>query len=235
MSPEYAQEWKVIPSSSPLVPCIIMRTLILPLLLTKNATRKVDFLRKLCSSTGFWLLQLVCSSAVILKQWVTCFRIQWIVLKLTKKPTVTFSSCPYPLECLLCYYFTPFKNILTHIFCFALSWLSRKDNWNLFLLGCIIIVSSEDYLALFLYCSYFLLCFWFLKLLPFGLFHFMQSCILLAHLPCLICVGPAVSFLRRELKHSFFPKSSVVSVPSLFAWSENVGNDVLCSVNVFNT
>lgn len=110
-----------------------------------------------------------------------------------KKPMVNFSSCPYPSECLLCYYFTPFKNILTPIFCFALSWLSRKDNWNLFLLGCTIIVSSEDYLALFLYCSDFRLCFWFLKLLPFGLFHFMQSCTLLAHLPCLICVGPAIS------------------------------------------
>lgn len=63
---------EVIPSSSPSVPCIIIKTLIFPFFFkTRSATRKVDFLQKLCSSAGFWLLQLVCISAAILKQWVT--------------------------------------------------------------------------------------------------------------------------------------------------------------------
>lgn len=122
---------------------------------------------------------------------------------------VTFPGCPYSLECLLCYYFIPFKNILRHIFCLLYLASPGKITEICFSWIVPLLFHLKTIWLCFSIALFFPSLFFFLKLLPFGLFHFIQSCTLLAHLPCLICVGPAVSPVRRELEHSLFPTSTV--------------------------
>lgn len=148
---------------------------------------------------------------------------------------MTFTSCPYPLECLLCCCFIPFKNILRPSF--VLLYLDSPGkiteicfSWVVPLLFHLKTIWLCFPIALFfpsLFLLFLIASFWFIPL------HAKLYPVSTSSLPHL-CGASSLPLVRRELEHSLFPKSSVVgygrlgktlerrclsvvSVPSLFA------------------